>query len=73
MGRSNESSRGAKHNHYHSNTETSLKHEVRCTFFYSFLLGFHVLVSWIRAQSPCSQVDQLETRLEDQFKVRCAL
>ncbi|CDY55083.1 BnaA02g34730D [Brassica napus] len=40
MGRSNESSRGAKHNHYHSNTETSLKHEV----------------------------DQLETRLEDQFK-----
>ncbi|CAN7126039.1 unnamed protein product [Brassica rapa subsp. narinosa] len=40
MGRSNESSRGTKHNHYHSNTETSLKHEV----------------------------DQLETRLEDQFK-----
>ncbi|KAG2301010.1 hypothetical protein Bca4012_059308 [Brassica carinata] len=45
MGRSNESTRGAKHNHYHSHTETSLKQEV----------------------------DQLEARLQDQFKVRCAL
>ncbi|KAJ0234370.1 hypothetical protein HA466_0274060 [Hirschfeldia incana] len=45
MGRSNESTRGAKHNHYHSNTKTSLKQEV----------------------------DHLETRLQDQFKVRCAL
>ncbi|XP_056854979.1 uncharacterized protein LOC130504374 isoform X4 [Raphanus sativus] len=45
MGRSNESTRGAKYNHYQSNTETSLKQEV----------------------------DQLETRLQDQFKVRCAL
>ncbi|XP_018452942.1 uncharacterized protein LOC108824093 isoform X2 [Raphanus sativus] len=44
MDRSNESTR-AKHNQYHSLTETSLKQEI----------------------------DQLETRLQDQFKVRCTL
>ncbi|WZZ12669.1 uncharacterized protein LOC106366280 isoform X1 [Brassica napus] len=44
MERSNEST-SAKHNQYHSVTESSLKEEI----------------------------DQLETRLQDQFKVRCAL
>uniref|UniRef100_A0A1J3F883 DUF547 domain-containing protein n=1 Tax=Noccaea caerulescens TaxID=107243 RepID=A0A1J3F883_NOCCA len=44
MGRSKESTR-TKHDHYHSNTETSLTQEI----------------------------DQLGTRLQDQFKVRCAL
>ncbi|KAF8101445.1 hypothetical protein N665_0205s0038 [Sinapis alba] len=44
MDRSNEST-SAKHNQYHSVTESSLKEEI----------------------------DQLETRLHDQFKVRCAL